>query len=65
MALTDWELWACAASVERQHGEKAPRHVAERIGALALAGDVDGVEAWKLIATRLDQLRSGSSTAIS
>ncbi len=20
----DWELWACAAHVERQHGERAP-----------------------------------------
>lgn len=30
-------IWACALTVERQHGERAPVFVAERIGALALA----------------------------
>ncbi len=55
----DWELWACAAHVERQHGERAPLFVAERIGALALAGDIDGVEAGEAVAARLARLRSG------
>jgi len=53
----DRELWACALQVERQHGKDAPRFVAERIGALAVAGDQDGVTTWKAIAQRLDQLR--------
>jgi len=53
----DRELWACALQVERQHGDDAPRFVAERIGALAVAGDQDGVTTWKAIAQRLDQLR--------
>ena len=52
----DRELWACALQVERQHGDDAPRFVAERIGALAVAGDQDGVTTWKAIAQRLDQL---------
>lgn len=56
--LSDWELWACANEVLRQHGDEAPLHVAERIGALALAGDAAGVETWKAIAARVDQLRS-------
>jgi hypothetical protein len=51
--LTDWELWACAAWVEREHGDRAPVFVAERIGALALAGDADGVEAWRGVARRM------------
>ena len=55
--LSNWELWACAAEVHRQHGDMAPVVAAERIGALALAGDGDGVAAWKAIALRLQQLR--------
>jgi hypothetical protein len=49
-------LWACALAIERQHGERAPRFVAERIGALALAGDAAGVARWKAIAARMAQL---------
>jgi hypothetical protein len=52
----DRELWACALQVERQHGKDAPRFVAERIGALAVAGDQAGVATWKAIAQRLDRL---------
>ena len=53
----DRELWACALQVECQHGEEAPRFVAERIGALAAAGDEQGIATWKAIARRLDRLR--------
>jgi len=53
----DRELLACALQVERQHGDDAPRFVAERIGALAVAGDQEGIATWKSIARRLDQLR--------
>jgi len=55
----DRELWACALQVERQHGKDAPRFVAERIGALATAGDEEGMATWKAIARRLDQLGRG------
>ena len=54
--MTDWELWACAQQVLRQHGAKAPVFVAERIGALALAGDADGVAAWKAMGSRVETL---------
>lgn len=57
MPLPEWEIWACALEVERQYGDDGPRRIAERIGALALAGDAIGVEAWKAIAARYDQLR--------
>jgi hypothetical protein len=44
----------------KQRGEAAPLFVAERIGALALAGDEAGVAIWKVIAARLDILRGGA-----
>lgn len=50
------ELLACASTVLRQHGNKVPHFVAVRLGALALAGDVDGIHVWKAIAARIDQL---------
>lgn len=60
MPLSDDHLiWACAVAVERQYGDHAPLHVAERIGALALEGDAAGIARWQAIAARLDQLRRG------
>ena len=53
-------LWACAIEVQRQHGDMAPRFVAERIGALVLAGDAQGVSRWKAIAGCLDALLKGA-----
>jgi hypothetical protein len=55
----DQHLWACALEVQRQHGERAPVFVAERIGALLLAGDMAGVDRWKAIAACMDALRTG------
>ncbi len=57
MPLSDEQhLWACALAIERQHGARAPVFVAERIGALALAGDAAGVDRWKAIAARMARL---------
>lgn len=57
MPLSDEQhLWACAVAIERQHGARAPVFVAERISALALAGDAAGVDRWKAIATRMARL---------
>jgi hypothetical protein len=53
------ELWACALLIEREHGDNAPVFIAERIGALALAGDAAGVERWKAIAEKLSLLWTG------
>ncbi len=53
------ERWAEALAVERQHGARGPAFIAERIGALALVGDVEGVERWRAIATKYDQLLTG------
>lgn len=54
--MTEWELWACAQTVLQRHGDRAPAFVAERIGALALDGDSNGVAAWQGIARRIEQL---------
>ena len=54
--LSDWELWACANQVLQTHGENAPLHVAEQIGALALIEDEAGIATWKAIAKRVAEL---------
>lgn len=48
---------ACALKVEQMHGPNAPLHIAERIGALAVAGDMAGVEMWRKIAAAYDSLQ--------
>lgn len=58
--LPEWELQAVAATVLRQHGEKAPVHVAERIGACAVADDAAGVATWKAVAVRMDAMLKAS-----
>ncbi len=54
------ERWAEAAYVLCRHGDVAPAIIAERIGALARAGDMAGVERWREIAPRVDQLTRGT-----
>jgi len=51
--LSDRELWGCANQVLQVHGEKSPLYIAEQIGALALSGDLEGIETWKAVAQRL------------
>ena len=58
--LSGWELWACASSVLKAHGDKAAFHVAEQIGALVLTGDQEGIRAWQEIARRIEQLQAGA-----
>lgn len=56
MSLSEWELGACANQVIAAHGNDAPFHVAEQIGALALAGDAEGIRTWQAIAARIVDL---------
>lgn len=58
--IPDQERWAEALAVQRVYGDKAAAHVAERIGALAVSGDQDGIDRWIEIARRLDQLSTGA-----
>lgn len=53
--MTDWRL-AEALAIQKHYGDTAPRWIAERIGALALAGDVEGVDRFKAIAAWLADL---------
>jgi len=55
------ELWACALLVEREHGDGAVAFIAERVATLATAGDMAGVERWRAVADKLDQLLDGGS----
>jgi hypothetical protein len=60
MMVSDRDLWALTLKVERDHGDHgddAPQYIAERIGAAAAQGDQTGIDLWKAVATRLDQLR--------
>ena len=59
LKINNYELWACANEVFRQHGDKAPLHVAERLGEIALAGDAAGIATWKEIARRMDAMAPG------
>jgi hypothetical protein len=38
MVTRDNEIWALALWVEKHHGADGPRFIAEKVGALALAG---------------------------
>lgn len=55
--------WAEALAIERMHGDDAPRWIAERIGSLARAGDVDGVDRFRQIAARFEGLLSARRSA--
>jgi hypothetical protein len=55
--ITDRELWACAKQVLDHHGPDVDAFVAERMRALAAAGDQAGTRTWLAIAERVDRLR--------
>ena len=54
--LTEWELWAVADTVIRQHGQDVEGFIAKQIDALELRGDQDGISAWRQIGQRVAQL---------
>ena len=56
MALSEWELWACANEMIRQHGFDAPIHAAMKADALLERGDHEGAASWRLIIHRIDAL---------
>lgn len=53
--IADWRM-AEALAIQKLRGTDAARWTAERIDTLALAGQADGVERFRAIALRLDQL---------
>ncbi|MXP15772.1 hypothetical protein GRI44_13530 [Altererythrobacter confluentis] len=58
----DQELWAVALWVEKNHGAAGPAYMAEQVKRLANEGDAAGVETWKTIADRFDQLKCQNAT---
>jgi hypothetical protein len=54
------ELWAEALAIQQRYGDHAATHIAERVGALAMAGEEAGVARWREIAARFDQLWAGT-----
>lgn len=60
MPTDDQFRWAEALQIEKMHGADAPRWIAGRIAALAVAGDAAGVERFLAIAERMDQLIAGT-----
>jgi len=61
--ISDRELWACAQQVIDHHGPDADRFIADRMTALAAAGDEAGIRAWRAIAERVDRLRQTDAGA--
>lgn len=56
LMVTEWELWACANTMHRNHGSGAPAAIAERIETLAREHDTAGVATWRAIAERYARL---------
>ena len=56
LMLSEWELWACANTVHRDHGPNAPAAIAERIETLARVHDTAGVATRRAIAERYARL---------
>jgi hypothetical protein len=54
--VSEHELWACANFVTKTDRDRAPLFAAERIRALALDGDADGVAVWQSIAAKIEAL---------
>ena len=52
----DDELTAIALWVQRTQGANAQVYMAEQIGALALRGETAGIERWKAVAGRFQEL---------
>jgi hypothetical protein len=57
MALTVWELWACANKVLEQHGDGAADVAASRILDLERRGEDLGSATWGLILVKIAELR--------
>ena len=63
--LSDWELWACANELVRQHGFDAPTHAAMRADALLEEGQIDGASNYRLIVHRTNKIMAKPEGAAS
>jgi len=60
--ITEWELWACANEMIRQHGFDAAIQAAMKADALADKGDIEGQRTWVGIVRRINELVEPSGT---
>jgi hypothetical protein len=58
MAITEWELWACADELIRRHGNDAAVKAAVRTDELLREGDLDGAATWQAILKRIEELQA-------
>jgi hypothetical protein len=58
MAVSEWELWACANELIRQHGDDAAIHGAMRADRLLFDGDAAGAAVWRQIVRRINALQA-------
>ena len=56
--IAEWELWACAHALIRQHGNEAPAIAMRRAAELEREGAHRGAVTWRLIAHRVNELLS-------
>jgi hypothetical protein len=61
VAITEWELWACARALVGQYGAGAAIYAAMRADALLFDGEREDAAIWCRIATRIDQLEAGTA----
>jgi hypothetical protein len=54
--LPEWELWACAHEMIRQHAQDAPIRAAMRADELMEQADLNGAQNWRLIVHRIHKL---------
>ena len=54
--LSEWELWACASTVLRDHGDQVGDFLIARIRDMQAKGDHDGLATWFEIAERVQEL---------
>ncbi len=58
MAIGEWELWACAHELIRQHGADAAIHAAMRADTLDGEGEIHGSAAWRQFVRRINELQA-------
>ncbi len=54
--ITDWELWACATYLRKQHGGDAKAAALNRSAELEAAGEQRGAAVFRRIAQLVDEL---------
>ena len=58
MAISEWECWACAQEMLRQHGADAAIQAAMKADELMFDGDLDGAATWRRIVDRINALEA-------